>query len=312
MDIKIENNLDYASQCNNQNQFKKAEEEYLKIIKETKNTTAIFRLANLYIKLSRYDLARELLNSYSFTNVVINVNKKTILAKLDIYEYNFERAFNLCNYSLKKTNGNNVFAQYNKAVALLNLGEYSTAQEIFKKLIKTNNFVENSYVYLIRIEMLKENYKNALVLANSYIPTTHVMKKKMNYLKYHLSKILNIEYIIPVDNYSINIDKSEDYEKLISHINKHFKTDDQSESLEFKDNNRYKFINEIEKQKKLYYYSIGKSSNYSIVELPYTKIAGFKNKAHAKIHTSLDENILTVYPIIVSTEFDQEGYGRIK
>lgn len=255
-----------------------------------------------------------MLNEYVCKNQEEQINKNTILSKLDLYEYNFCRSVEISDEVLRKTSGKNTYALYNKAVSLLNLYEYDRAQEIFKRLSKGLDLSDNSYIYLIRIEIMKGNYTNALILANSHVPTSHNMRKKLNYLKYHISKMLNREYNVIVDNYSINIDETDDYRLLIFHINKHFNSMNDGDSLQFEDvKDRLSFIREIEKQMIDYELTIGKSSNSYIVDLPHTTIVGSnKSVDYAKIYTSLENNILTVHPVCVSSEFDIEGYGRIR
>lgn len=303
-----------AYMCVKKLKFKNAEKIYLEIIQTGYNSTAILKLAGMYIKTARLDKCRDLLDEYDFKEVEDIISKKILLTKLELYEYNFERSYILCDEIFKFTDSNNVHATFYQAISHINLYNYEEAKQIFKKLSKSLFYAENSFLFLIKIEIIKGNYDKAIILANSFIPILDTTKRNLNYIKSFLSKILNKEYISSYDNYNTNIDESTDYDLLINHIAKHFDSTIGDDNLQFKDTkDRLDFIYELEEQKSMYYPSINKVFDHYIVELKDTIINSANvNNNYAKIFTSLNDRILTVHPIQVSKEFDAEGYGKIK
>ncbi|MFI3260155.1 MAG: hypothetical protein R3Y13_00350 [bacterium] len=313
--IYNKNKFDMAEDAIKLKKYNLAASYYLEIMESTNlQHSSIFKLVNLYYRCGKLQECRDLLTNFECLSREDKIRKLTLLSKLENKEYNYVTSYNLANEVINKLDKNDKFALYNRALSLLNLGEYKEARVDFMKIKNYPELYEVSMIYLIKIEIILGNLRQAFNLANSIITSDLRIKQKIQYFKYYLSKELNVPFINPAEDiYSIMIDKSTDNTTLSRHIKKHFNDYTKSESLKFLNITVDELITEVEERIKEYYYSYAKCSDRYIVELQHGTTSTDNDKNHATVYVNFDTSkILTFYPISVSDQFDKEGYGRIK
>ena len=273
---------------------------------------SIDRLYHIEILLRRLDKARELLNTNYYADNSLNVEK--LFGDLECMEYNFSKAIEYYEYCLK--NKYNSFTMFKEiARCYYELGEHDNARKYLEKVKSTDKSTANLYeAYILYYE---RKYEKALELLKS------IEKSKLDnndfktydelivLLKY---KFRNIESISNIERYSYARLFDQDDKLLIEHIKKHFDTNETDIGCFKKELDIMELI-ELSKQivenTNANHYGSKDYYRYS-----FDFIIGTKNNEPTKdieIITHLDsKNIITMYPIKVSDEFDIEKISTSK
>lgn len=250
------------------------------------------------IKEGRYDEARNLLNSYYFidTDTVIKH-----FGHLEDMEYNFKKSRDYFEEYAKYTI--DLAADIGIARSYYQLGEYDRALEILNS-IKRKDF-DKVTLYEVCLLFYIGKYSEALRKINLIniskleIRDNKIYRDILTLLKYKLEILRDSD--ITMYSHATLLDSSQSL--LISHINNHFEKE-----IDFKGSNIEEFIemikNIIENMNAIHYGGV------DIYKFKLSESLGIKskdNKNGIKVVTHLgSKDIITIYPIILSDEFDKE------
>lgn len=250
------------------------------------------------VKEGRYDEARNLLNSNYFidTDTVIKH-----LGFLENMEYNFIKSRDYYEEYAKYTI--DLAADIGIARSYYQLGEYERALEILKS-IKRRNF-DKVALYEVCLLFYVGKYSEALKKLNKVNISKLETRDKKTYrdiltlLKYKLGLLRDSD--ITIYTYRRLLDSSQNL--LISHIKNHFEKD-----MDFEGQDMEEFIkmiqDKIESMNAVHY---GAADNYNFKISESLGIKSKDNKNGIKVVTHLgSKDIVTIYPIVLSDEFDKE------
>lgn len=271
----------------------------------------LINLIESKISIGKYSEVREILKSGKDSIML-----KYYLAILECIENNFEQSKKYYDECLLEP-----ILQHKSFLALANLqiqfGNYDVAQKMFETLRFVPRYYNIATFDLIYLFILKGDYLEAQKL----IKEIDVTKLSIETAKYY--NILNIcigYYLndIKLDygklcqdrNYTIHRLFDNDDSRLIKHVEKHYHpTEGKNDGYFFKNINIEKLINESKdiighlnanhfQNSDIYKFKLDRSIGY---------VDGIETSDLCVITMLGTQKILTMYPIILSDEFDKEG-----
>ncbi len=279
---------------------------------------SLFQIIEIYLKEGKYDKARKLLEENS-DNQTIRI--KQLYGLLENIEYNFnasKRYYGECMSDSKMQNK----SLLSIAKLYMQTGDTEVARKMFETLQLNKHFKGQSTIDLVCLNILEREYKDAERLFKKINETELPQKLSYNYrflniyIKYLLGTLKASDNCFdPIREYTIYklFDNSE--EILLNHISKHLnQRDKESNGCFFKYIDLKKLLSDArEKIKNINASHFGTADLYRFrLDTP----IGFKDD---KITNDLcvvtmigKKDILTMYPVLLSDEFDKEGFSTNK
>lgn len=271
-------------------------------------------LFQIYFKLGSFDKARSILKE----NIFLNDPTLTFnLATLEEYENNLTQALKYFTICLDYPKYHNL-ALLNIAKIYSELGFYKESLEILNTLLNTELYLESKLEIIYLLTRLKE-YEKAYNLAIDINPEVlnNIMKKDykelINILKYRLND-LNLSELNHED-YKAYLLMTNDNETLLNHIQKHQKQDERfTKGCFFKDLNLKDLLFQIQEKLESHNPIYVNKTDFYRLSLP--KSIGFKGTDKTKDLTVITllgtKQIITMYPVKFSPEFDSEKHNQDK
>ncbi len=274
--------------------------------------SSLANLVRINLKEGKYDQARELLEKFqsssSRPNALANLQQF-----LELHEYNFHCAKKYAEIAVEEGNMQ-MENMLSLARCYLQLGEYDLAEKFYETLCFNENFHFTATIELVYLYMLEEDYQRAYRMYEK-------IKENSEMTPYHhyvteatlLSKLKNynrITYGIDKDtSYTLNrLFKQEDKD-LVEHIEKHKNKEEKMTNGCFYANLDLANLisiarSKIERMNPIH----NNTSEFYKVRLDFP--IGFKERTITSdicVVTLLGtKNILTIYPIALSSQFNQE------
>ncbi len=289
---------------------------YLELYREgNRQKKNVYRLVQLDLKLDLYQEARTILEQIDSKEPCF---LKTSIS-LETNEYNFKTAEKII-YSFMQKDNNQVEGLKLLLGNSLNRGEYDTARKIASSLLFDREHYFKAFQGLVQLDILTGDYEKAFYQLNRIDPLRlqdRQVKAWYNYCSQFICKRLNLEESseLAVDNYRHNIvlHPEQNKEMVIQHIQKHElgNENNQSEFSSFFALTDYAKLydvvrNKMKMSRQVYSFQ---DSQYALpMETPIGVIDG-KISSDIGVASVFDqEEIITMYPISLSKDFNKDGY----
>lgn len=273
---------------------------------------ALSKLVRLDIKIGRIDLARKILNENCR-----DINSLNLLyGTLEAIEYNYTSSL-ACYYDML----NSTLKQHNVLLKIANayvqLGEHDMARKIYETLLFNNEYKIQAKFGLIFLSILEHDYNYAYKILQTINASALDNKDSTLYriVNVYLRKLmgnLNRTHILNRDKslYTFNRILADDDQLLLSHLAKHVEGfSNQASNVFFRDMDLKKLLLEIREIMPRYNSNRdGINDQYFIhLNAPIGRNSGIIT-SDIRVATLLNsDRILTMYPVILSNQFDREG-----
>lgn len=283
---------------------------------------AQFYLFSLYLKKGRYDLARGVFNDMTTKTKRCKELYERAGHRLEMRENNLYDAIEHCSNVLFLDKKDDKLL-LSKAQLLINLGDYNKASSLLTSL-NNNNFgvSESNLLYLIML--LEQNDYDAAIEYVKKLLFCTIPKNYIEIIEY-LVYIINSEtYQLEQEEFlsKFNLTNIEPYyetfnkEIFYEHIKKHI--------CSLPDENTWesKFFSNVNVDEIVSYAQLDKTNLPTISSfndrtvVDYTEdigiVAGRSTNDFVFIRKYYDYFPITMYPVVLSDEFDKDGFTRIK
>lgn len=312
-----ENNLlELGANYYKNNDLLKARDCYQKALDQgIENTKSLYSLANIALKTGNYQQARDLLYNTDLDGIAF-LRLKVFLEES---EYNFQQEESLL-YQMMSEKNQQVNTMLLLAKFYVQMGDYQLAENIYRSLTLDRQYRFNAMRELVSIAILKGDYEQAFYQLNM------IDFKRINndpnvtdWYRYAYNVITTELGVADAFHFSdryrnqIIQDKSANKILVTEHIKKHVESSNSFgtffqytdlANLYDKATEEIRYINPIFYQFNMYYrMSLG------------TPIGLYDDKLTsdiAVVNVFNQPEIITIYPIKLSDQFDQEGYSKSK
>lgn len=262
-------------------------------------TFSLLRLFDIYTKVGNYSESRNVVNM--MTESKLNDTLR-LLATLEHYEYNYNSSLELFMEAF-----NNSIKQIDIMLKLVDIymffGYLDVARSMSETLLLDKNSYLNASKKIITLDFLEGDYKHASKVIESI--RDEIKKKEyenvVNIIEYFLRKKITK---FDRDAYMPNLLNDKTDERLINHIRRHFSINSKRIMECFHEEVDIKKLLEIVRNKI-------KSFNpqYGVISSLYTfKMENIGNANAIQVSTIIGtDEIITMYPVSVSSEFNREG-----
>ena len=269
----------------------------------------LFMLSVIQMNFNNFVEARNLLEG----NYDILYKKFTDLyATLELIEYNYNKSLEIITDSFSRDN------KYPKKLMLLGevymqLGEYDIARKVYETLVLKTDYKTQATLRLIYLNILEKNYSYAekLFLSLNQVEVQKDLYERLRDVILYFNSKLTKKYKASKNHaYYVSRLLGDDDKDLIVHIKRHVgKENSRYGSYFFHDINLEKLIfmirNRIPELNPRYENS---SCDYKITFPNKVGYASNKTTNSIKVVTAIGTNrIITMYPILLSDKFNQEG-----
>lgn len=305
-----------AKEYFDQGDWTNARKCYLELYREGDKREAIgYRLVQLDLKLSLYQEARTILEEIDSQEPYF----LKLHCNLETNEYNFKTAEKTI-YSFMQKDNNQIEGLKLLVENFLNTGEYETARKIASSLLFDQEYYFKTFQRLIQLDILTGDYEKAFYQLNRIDPLRLQDKQVRawyNYYSQFICKKLNLEESpeIAFDNYRHNIilHPEQNKEMATQHIKKHELGNamNRNEFASFFALTDYEKLydvvrNKIQASRPIYF---AQDSMYAIpMETPIGMMDGKISSDIEAVVVFNQEEIITMYPISLSKDFNKEGY----
>ena len=290
---------------------------YFNITKEslTYRTLSLNALILIETYNSNYQKARNMLEEYKDE---LYFEYATTYANLEKVEFNLEKSLDMILDSFTSSLSPNKKLSY-LADIYIELGEYERARKVLETIKMIPEYIMNANIKLIFLSIIEGDYLDAYKLFQK-ITINDMNSDFYNQLKaiiaYHRGRLMDIKDELNLYLYYIQRLFSNDDTDLIKHLKeRHLKRYEGMEKSYFFNNiDLEKLITNAKDQIKDLNPSFDR--NAFTYNLKFSKLIGFSNGVNTdsmKVVTALGTNkIITMYPIILSSEYNQEGLRESK
>jgi len=304
-----------AQTCFNNKEYIKAKYWYnISIESEEYYELSLIKLIQIAIKDCNYLEARKLLNKSTSNNVRL----KSVKGLLETVENNIiesRKYYSQCmdDYDTQYD------SLYKIAKTYVQTGDNMIARKMFETLQLNNNFYIQATFNLIYLEILEENYEKAYLMLktiklDNLLP---LFAKNYRVINHYLSLKLNLSIDLEQDmDYITSILYKRDEQHLLEHINRHTirKNDSYKEGYFFKYIDLKKLLNVV--RYKIYDMNANHFDFADTYRIRLDDPIGFKDEQLTNdicVTTIIGtKDIITIYPIKLSDEFDKEGFSYDK
>ncbi len=292
-----------AMQLKEQGKTEDMKKIFSSLIGTAYNQPSILHLVKQYFEEGDYDSVRKLLKGYQEKEKTKYLRNLFFLEK---NEMNFDRATKIleqimqCSEESKQAYAIQQLIHIKKTV-----GDLKTAETLSKILLEYKNFAYQAYLELFGINLTKKDFDELRNLLEK--------AKKLNLSCKEQEKIMTIKNIIEnsaefyKDNrYFETTDKS-----LYQHLKKHIEGNTKDGKPCFLKYINLPYLIEQIKEKMQNINPLILDIDYHYI-IPMDSVIGKRENQFTKVvrtcHTAGNSNIVTMYPVFVSSEFNQEGY----
>lgn len=271
-------------------------------------------LFKIYFKIGLFDQARILLNE------ALNYNEPSIfynMGLLEEYEGNFNEAYKYFIECLSYKEFHNL-ALFNIGKIYAELGINNEAFSIYNKLLNTELYIETKLEIIYTLVRCLE-YEKAFQLTDSIKYSELHSKLRDDYndlitlLKFRMNMIENPSSLRPHKDYKSYLLLYSDDNILLEHIKKHSRQDDKYTMGCFFDNLDLSQLLRLTKEKINYLNPIF-TNKVDAYRFSFDKSIGFKKDSKTRdivVITLLGtKQIITMYPVKFSKEFDKEKFNN--
>lgn len=297
--------------------FTKAKEEYFKLLDNPEyREKSLITIARIMIRENDFDKARKILKMINPNTY--NSDYYETCAFLEYNDYNFDKS----NIYFDKCIDLNARVEeiiFNKAINEMTKGNRNIAIAMLESLGLDESFDIRVQFELIILYLYYEEYDKAKRLIDKINPRIlereQFLKYRIlnTYILYHINQLKeykNMDLSI-VSPYHYSVLTSDNDDVLLEHISKHFGYEYDQESYFYNTIDKIKFLEDVKEKIQCINPCFHESS--TTYHLNMDDNVGIKNGTPTKsicvVKAINTEKIITVYPIILSDSFDNEGYN---
>lgn len=278
---------------------------------------SLLKLIKIEIKEGKYKVAREILKNAPINNILVT----KLYGLLENIEYNFEASKDYYGKCMRQES-----LQYKSLLSIakiyMQLGDYEIARKMFETLRLTKDYYIRASTGLFSCSILEGDYKSAKKIVDEIdfkyiLGTSKKYYERMLILaKYFLNELNKRDAFNSQDNFYIIsrlLDKNDDI--LLNHLEKHHSQNKKSLSGYFMEELDIKDILDEVKTKM----DNVNPNHFEIVDLypitldePVGFIDGYVTRDTCIVTNIGTKDIITMYPILLSDEFDRESLSTSK
>ena len=273
---------------------------------------SLLKLIKIEIKEGKYKVARQMLESAPINNILVT----NLYGLLETIEYNHNTSLKYYGKCMNEPS-----MQYKSLLAIakiyIQLGDYSIARTMFETLRLTKEYYMRASVGLFACNILEQDYKSAIKLVEDinfeYLKGNAIKyyEKMFIIAKYFLRELNKRDAFNSQDNfYMISRLINKDDTLLLNHLEKHHCQNKKDlsgyfmEELDIKD-----ILDDAKPKMDVKNPNHVEISNQYIITLdkPVGFIDGYVTNDICIVTIIGTKDIITMYPILLSNEFDREG-----
>lgn len=299
--------------------FSKAKDEYYKILESKEyNEIAALNIARVLIRENDFKTAREFLDIKNPSDIEQHCE---LMGLLEANEYNFYKS----NKQFDKCINLNSRSQeiiYNKAINHILLGNKELSICMLESLKFDKNYYVKSILSLITLYIYYKEYDKALTVLNEIniyeLDRENLTRYRIlyTYVLYHLDKLNNCDSntLGKINSYHYSILTSQNDDLLINHITKHFGYENDQKSFIYNTIDKQNLIKITRDKIKMLNPGIHECATTYYIK--HNEIIGINNGIPTNTLCAVvvpnTDKIITLYPILLSNDYDQEGYSLKK
>ena len=290
---------------------------YFNIAKESIAYRAISLNALILIEIyvTNYQKARNMLEEYKDE---LYFEYASTYANLEKVEFNLAKSLDIFLDSFSSSENPNKKLGY-LADIYIELGEYERARKVLETIKIKPEYIVSANIKIILLNIIEGDYLNAYKLFQKINPNdmnSYFYNKLKAVIAYHQGSLMDIKDDLNLYLYYVQRLLSNDDLDLINHImERHVKRSEETDKSYFLNNiDLKKLITNVRSQIKKLNPSFDKTA--FVYNLRFPKQIGYSNDLltnDIKVVTALGTNkIITMYPIILSDKYNQEGLRENK
>lgn len=275
------------------------------------NEEVINRLMKIYIQQGSFDLARKV------TYKIADEHKPSFFHQLGFLEYiemNYQAAIQNLEKKIKLDKNQESYI-YTLANVQRNLGERRSAKNLYELLLSSRNYGWKAFLSICTLDIENQDYKQLEKRINTVNLNMLKASEKCGYQLFQ--NILNFYQKGIIDEkvpYAIKQSIENNEEELLRHIEKHHATDIDKNQCFLKYIDLKALIKLAKEQISLTNPCCNATASYYTIST--NSIIGMKNDKPTDTFRVVTNwgfpNIITMYPISISEQFNKEGYRENK